>query len=472
MSYKKQTFSKGQVLTADALNTMSEGIASKCGIIDVNELPKGGWKGTAVPNSGTVENVYFNTNLTNKEIDKLLSELDYVDMEGMLTNFLLCSSNGEVVVYAVKVISDGIVIGYGITAVSGAVLGTIFSSDGGWGEFNNPSVINSEVLSEMEGTPIGTQNELLSSLFSTTPFEYVEPEIDDKSIYRIEEFGYVKYYGYDTTIEDGVVISAKLNEYTSEALQAETNINFDITIVDVLPEIGKDFAYEMLSTQTMYWYYVKPENTFYAYSGVISSELFGLEANTFYIQEQIAPLGLEIKLEFVNTVDDIPACDSVEISNTCYVVPVNISKYFIYDTETKWTELITTSNINNNIPEKHLYEWSIRIMDGNSGANTNFYFTYLSDTEINNTIEEPYTAKEVLDQIGRKTTSMINPKYHFMAGGKHQDTAIHYLEVYMIDSGAFNWSVRILTDSADTDIYIDAETMATLYASVVCRQIF
>ena len=196
------------------VENLSGGGGGSKAIIDVEELPKASWVGTTVPNTGTVENVYFNTNLTNKEIDKLLSELDYVDMEGMLTNFLLCSSNGEVVVYAVKVISDGIVIGYSITAVSGAVIGTIFSSDGGWGEFNNPSVINSEVLSEMEGTPIGTQNELLSSLFSTTPFEENKP--NDKVIYRLPNG---KLFEYDPIEENFIqILNDKNFETISESL--------------------------------------------------------------------------------------------------------------------------------------------------------------------------------------------------------------------------------------------------------------
>lgn len=42
---------------------------------------KGGLVGTQVPNSGTVENVYFNTNLTYDEIANILSKLTYFDID-------------------------------------------------------------------------------------------------------------------------------------------------------------------------------------------------------------------------------------------------------------------------------------------------------------------------------------------------------------------------------------------------------
>lgn len=47
----------------------------------VNVVKQGGWVGTQVPNSGTVENVYFNTNLTYDEVANILSKLTYFDID-------------------------------------------------------------------------------------------------------------------------------------------------------------------------------------------------------------------------------------------------------------------------------------------------------------------------------------------------------------------------------------------------------
>ena len=49
-------------------------------IIDVTELPKEKWvNGTAVPASGFVTDVYFNTKLSNEEVAEMLSKLPYTD---------------------------------------------------------------------------------------------------------------------------------------------------------------------------------------------------------------------------------------------------------------------------------------------------------------------------------------------------------------------------------------------------------
>ena len=51
----------------------------------VNVVKQGGWVGTQVPNSGTVENVYFNTNLTYDEVANILSKLTYFDIDSTIS---------------------------------------------------------------------------------------------------------------------------------------------------------------------------------------------------------------------------------------------------------------------------------------------------------------------------------------------------------------------------------------------------
>ena len=53
------------------------------GIVEVEELPVSrDWQGTAIPNSGTVENVYFNTNLSVEEVVNILQTLE-LNSEGV-----------------------------------------------------------------------------------------------------------------------------------------------------------------------------------------------------------------------------------------------------------------------------------------------------------------------------------------------------------------------------------------------------
>ena len=63
----------GSVITPEVI-TLGE---SKPPIIDLEELPKAGWKGTTVPNTGYVENVYINTKLSNEEVVGIVKNLNY-----------------------------------------------------------------------------------------------------------------------------------------------------------------------------------------------------------------------------------------------------------------------------------------------------------------------------------------------------------------------------------------------------------
>ena len=133
------------------------------------------WKGTTVPNSGTVEKVYFNTNLSIEEVYNLVNSIDY---DFSIEDYgILADENFEVYLSIVTANpSESFVI-------SGRIGGEdviIFSYNGleeygvgdGWQTFNNPLTVNTTVISEdVEGIPIGTENSKLSSLFSITPFE-------------------------------------------------------------------------------------------------------------------------------------------------------------------------------------------------------------------------------------------------------------------------------------------------------------
>ena len=122
------------------------------------------WQGTPVPNSGHVENVYFNTDLSVEEVVEIMSQVDLSnDVYVLIMND--DSSNG--IAYAKD---------YGKYAISDANGNLYFDEAYGWTPDINPIAINSEVIDLWNGMTVGLQNDLISSLFSSTPITKVEDE--------------------------------------------------------------------------------------------------------------------------------------------------------------------------------------------------------------------------------------------------------------------------------------------------------
>lgn len=142
----------------------------------------GGWKATPVPNSGHVENVYFNTELSVEEVVKLLEQLDFIDMDPGNPDaplvYMVFSTADNNKGMAIEKYSDGT---YDIFVYLSDIDGTIFSSyeNEGWCQdipISNPIVIDTEVanINSFNNSPVGLQNDILSSLFSTTPITKIE----------------------------------------------------------------------------------------------------------------------------------------------------------------------------------------------------------------------------------------------------------------------------------------------------------
>lgn len=128
------------------------------------------WQGTAVPNTGYVEKVYFNTNLSVEEVNSLLGQISYNEEYGNM-EAILVSSNNEIAI--MKVSDNEYIIAEMLNGIY--IFNTSVAYEGetgfiGWdSNFNGILEINAEVSSQANA-PVGTQNNLLSSLFSTTPF--------------------------------------------------------------------------------------------------------------------------------------------------------------------------------------------------------------------------------------------------------------------------------------------------------------
>lgn len=144
---------------------------------------QGGWEGTAVPNEGYVENVYFNTNLSVEEVVSILSQLDY-NSDGMTYMGITTSDQSKFIQFGhigefygiVDVIAQGFIFANAVNAD----IGVDFV---GWrSDYNGITIFDDNVISsgDMDGTifDIGHQNSKLTSLFSITPFvQSTEEEI-------------------------------------------------------------------------------------------------------------------------------------------------------------------------------------------------------------------------------------------------------------------------------------------------------
>lgn len=144
---------------------------------DVTITSKGGWQGTTVPNSGYVENVYLNTNLSVDEVVSLLSQLTYNEGDMLLYGLLQTNEDTPLMlsiikqedVYLIMNFTDGFVYFHNSTNEE---QNTEAGFSAGWNpNFDGIILVDSEVLSgDDTENYIGSQNELISSLFSTTPF--------------------------------------------------------------------------------------------------------------------------------------------------------------------------------------------------------------------------------------------------------------------------------------------------------------
>ena len=123
------------------------------------EIPK-----IAVPNSGYVEKVYFNTNLTKDEVVNILSKLSFISVGSTDAYWALDSETTTILItrqYGV----------YKITVTVGTTDTILFKSDtGGW-KTNavlklNPLYINETVNSSLSGYSVGAYNSKIANLLS------------------------------------------------------------------------------------------------------------------------------------------------------------------------------------------------------------------------------------------------------------------------------------------------------------------
>lgn len=151
--------------------------------IYIPEPVDGGWVGTPVPNSGYVENVYINTELSINEVLDILvnANLSFTDgMHGVITdgvNGLGISNDGDS--FVILTLNMDYLFYYS------PINESVFRDSYGWYGWNPDIVtliINNNVLDSFNDFSFGSQNDKLSTLFSVTPFEYIESSLGTPEI--------------------------------------------------------------------------------------------------------------------------------------------------------------------------------------------------------------------------------------------------------------------------------------------------
>lgn len=201
---------------------------------------KGGgeWVGTVVPNTGTVDKIYFNTSLAKTEVKNLLtSSITWINatnlgQSGFEFYPILAYMNGSYpYVLAMKkytaVVDEYKVGDINIALINFANMTTVkniwVDRGGGWETFENPYSIGFEALSELSGIPIGTQNELIKSMFSTTTFTKVNEQVVG---YKYNQF----VNGEWKKLDDGKPVIVEIGADNPITV----NLNQGITFVDNL----------------------------------------------------------------------------------------------------------------------------------------------------------------------------------------------------------------------------------------------
>lgn len=213
----------GTVINLDKM--LKNGVGGGSAIVDVDELPKVGWSGTTVPNSGICPDIYLNTNLSIEEVKSVLSKVEFTNMEEgfayfpVLAIYQIDTSTNGVQITIAKINED-----YMVAVIDDSGSNLVFSTSltfgfEGWLEgfkgVANFGQFNATFTNDYNGISVGSQNQQLSSLFSTTPFVKGE-EPKDNVFYRVTSkggevvpnTGYVEKVYFNTSLTDEEVYNS------------------------------------------------------------------------------------------------------------------------------------------------------------------------------------------------------------------------------------------------------------------------
>lgn len=209
------------------------------------------WKGTPVPNSGALNKLYFNTNLSNEEIVNIVNSLVLIEaIPGIyaynVVNGYFGTDEATFFQILIQKYEDKIIIEYKDSkngALQNLFTYNVDESENGWASNVVSPIIPSETPCNLrnvkDGFTIGDQNDKLSSLFSITPFEEVQEEVTLDSWAKDIADAIREKKGIESK-EEWVGTPVPSNEMVSSLY-----LNTDLTIEEVKALIN---SVEMVST--------------------------------------------------------------------------------------------------------------------------------------------------------------------------------------------------------------------------------
>lgn len=268
----------------DNLESIKTNLESIKAIIDVEELPSHNWTGTTVPNSGELQTVYFNKQLSKQKVVEIvqnnISSLKLYDYSDTL--YLVTNTSGSIngigsINLSYTLSSDNVITQLEIQAYIDGSYQVMFaySDDGslenesgidGWNlslpsylEIN--STANSKITLGTTSVNVGAKNSLLSSIFSSAPF-VEEKTFDENLLYRLTVNNQPQLWYYsngwvqidkenigivETTTNSGTDTTG-LGNININTYQYSTLINSKISIVIVSPNADSSKKYTFIKT--------------------------------------------------------------------------------------------------------------------------------------------------------------------------------------------------------------------------------
>lgn len=223
----------------------------------------------AVPSSGEVKTVYFNTDLTPTEVDSYLSKLTYVDFDGLQVSVLFSNATLTNVIFTIKFPDEGVYQIIHSNNIAEKQFTEIYDFSFGWNY--DKWEINDMGISEAMGLPIGAENDIVKNVVNIG-YEKEEKYVTKNDLYLkdkgtvVPNSGYVDKLYFNTNMSINEVKKLLDKVGGSTILYKDTTCNINTLAYNGEYSVGN---FRITSSVILYFVYVDgtTEVTRYGFSG-------------------------------------------------------------------------------------------------------------------------------------------------------------------------------------------------------------